>query len=178
MALYERRVAATLGNTTNNRIESQSDRASFFCWTLFLLSEIRRRICWHSCPTPRLDKEAHIFQMGTWTRPSFQRVKATSAPILGMPRDEGTYYLDTNASDLGLGAVLSQEQDGHEVVLAYASRTLTRAEKNYDVTWRELLAVVYGLKTYRQYLLGRNFMMRTDHSALQSLRRTPELIGQ
>ena len=72
----------------------------------------------------------------------------------------------------------SQEQEGHEVVLAYASRTLTRAEKNYDVTRRELLAVVYGLKTYRQYLLGRKFVIRTDHSALQSLRRTPEPIGQ
>ena len=102
----------------------------------------------------------------------------TTAPILGMPRDEGTYILDTDASNVGLGAVLSQEQDGHEVVLAYASRTLSRAEMNYDVTRRELLAVVYGLKVYRQYLLGRRFMIRTDHSALQSLRKTPEPIGQ
>jgi len=95
-----------------------------------------------------------------------------------MPRDEGTYYLDTDASDVGLGAVLSQDQDGQEVVLGYASRTLSRTERNYDVTRRELLAVVYGLKTYRQYLLGRHFVIRTDHSALQSLRRTAEPIGQ
>jgi len=72
--------------------------------------------------------------------------RLTSAPILGMPRDEGTYYLDTDASDIGLGAVLSQEQDGHEVVLAYTSRTLSKPERNYDVTRREFLAVVYGLK--------------------------------
>jgi len=39
-----------------------------------------------------------------------------------MPRDEGTYYLDTYASDLGLSPVLSEEQYGREVVLAYASR--------------------------------------------------------
>jgi len=95
-----------------------------------------------------------------------------------MPRDEGTYRLDTDASNFGVGAVLSQEQDGQEVVLVYASRTLSNTEKNCEVTRRELLAVVYGLKVYRLYLLGRRFVIRTDHSALQSLRRTPEPIGQ
>jgi len=95
-----------------------------------------------------------------------------------MPRDEGTYYLDFDASDRGIGAVLSQDQDGQEVVMAYASRTLSKPERNYDVTRHELLAVVYGLKMYRQYLLGRQFLIRTDHSALQSLRKTPEPIGQ
>jgi len=74
-----------------------------------------------------------------------------------MPQDDGTFYLDTDSSDKGVGAVLSQEQNGREVVLAYASRTLSKPERNYDVTRRELLAVVFGLKAYRQYLLGRQF---------------------
>jgi len=74
--------------------------------------------------------------------------------------------------------VLSQDQDEQEVVLGYASRCLSRTERNYDVTRQELLAVVYGLKTYRQYWLGRQFIIRTDHSDLQSLRRTAEPIGQ
>jgi len=95
-----------------------------------------------------------------------------------MPQNDWRFYLYTDASDKGVGAVLSQEQDGREVVLVYASRTLSKPERNYDVTRRELLAVVFGLKTYRQYLLGREFVIRTDHSALQSLRRTPEPIGQ
>ena len=82
--------------------------------------------------------------------------------MLGIPRDNGAFYLDTDASDVGLGAVLSKEQDGQEIVIAYASRTLSRTERNYDVTRRELLAVVYGLIYY-----GRNFVIRTDHSALQ-----------
>ena len=73
---------------------------------------------------------------------------------------------------------MSQEQNGQKVVLAFASRTLSRPERNYDVTRRELLAVVYGLKNYRQYLLGRHFLIRTDRSALQSLRRTAEPTGQ
>ena len=53
--------------------------------------------------------------------------------------------------------------------------------RNYSLTHstrRELLAVAYGPKTYGQYLLGRQFVIRTDHSALQSLRRTAEPIGQ
>jgi len=120
------------------------------------------------------------FRWDTEQQQAFQalKTKLVSAPILGMPQDEGAFFLDTDASDRGLGAVLSQEQNGQEVVIAYASRTLSRPERNYDVTRRELLAVVYGLKSYRQYLLGRHFIIRTDHSALQYLRRTPEPIGQ
>jgi len=116
------------------------------------------------------------FSWGIEQEEAFNQLK--KRPILGMPTDEGTYYLDTDASDIGLGAVLSQNQDGDEVVLAYASRILSKAEQNYDVTRRELLAVVFGLKVYKQYLLGREFVIRTDHSALQSLRKTPEPIGQ
>jgi len=96
--------------------------------------------------------------------------RLTSAPVLGMPTDVGTFYLDCDASDAGLGSVLSQEQGGSEVVIAYASRALSKPERNYDTTRRELLAIVYGLKTYKQYLLGRHFVIRTDNSALQWLR--------
>jgi len=68
---------------------------------------------------------------------------------------------------VGLGAVISQMQNGKEVVIAYASRSLSNAERNYDTTKRELLSVTFGLRTFRQYLLGRKFTIRTDHSALQ-----------
>ena len=95
-----------------------------------------------------------------------------------MPADEGEYRVDTDASGNSIGAVLSQIQDGVERVIAYGSRTLNGPEKNYCVTRRELLAVVYFVKYYRPYLLGREFIIRTDHSALQWLRSTPEPIGQ
>ena len=133
-----------------------------------------------AAPLHALTRKNAQFQWTSEQDEAFARLKERliTAPVLGMPRDEGTYYLDTDASDVGLGAVLSQDQNGREVVLAYTSRTLQKPERNYDVTRRELLAVVYGLKSYRQYLLGRQFVIRTDHSALQSLRKTPELIGQ
>jgi len=86
-----------------------------------------------------------------------------------MPKDEGVFTVDSDASSVGVGAVLSQQQDGREVVIAYASRGLSKAEKNYDVTRKEMLAVVVALKTFKQYVLGRKFVIRTDHSALQWL---------
>ena len=68
--------------------------------------------------------------------------KLVTAPILGYPDVEGgTFILDTDASNEAIGAVLSQIQDGKEIVIAYASRTLTSPEKNYCVTRKEMLAV-------------------------------------
>ena len=105
--------------------------------------------------------------------------KLTEAPVLATPRDEGMFYLDTDASDQALGAVLQQEQDGVIKVIGYASRSLSDAERNYCTTRKELLGVIYGLKQYRQFLLARKcFVIRTDHAALTHLMRTPEPLGQ
>jgi len=64
-------------------------------------------------------------------------------------------------------------QDGFEKVIAYASRTLDKREANYCVTRKELLAIVYSVKYFKQYLLGRDFKIRTDHAPLTWLRHTP-----
>lgn len=89
-----------------------------------------------------------------------------SPGILAYPRDEGKYIPDTDASDDAIGVVLQQVQDGNVKVIAYGSRTLNKAERNYCITDKELLAVRYFIEYYRQYLLGRNFTVRTDHQAL------------
>ena len=60
----------------------------------------------------------------------------------------------------------------------YASQLLSKHEKNYNVTCKALLAVVTFVKKFKQYLRGRPFTIRTDHAALQWLKRTPEPIGQ
>ena len=77
--------------------------------------------------------------------------RLTSEPILALPTDDGTYVLDTDASDLGLGAILSQDQDGQEKVIAYASRTLGKPEQKYKTTRKELLAVM--TRTYQSQRL-------------------------
>ena len=60
---------------------------------------------------------------------AFRRLKEclTEAPILGMPTSDGMFIVDTDASNVGVGAVLSQQQENSEVVLAYASRTMNKA---------------------------------------------------
>ena len=133
-----------------------------------------------AAPLFALTKKGRTFTWDEQCQETFDRLKAalTSAPILALPKDEGTYLLDCDACDVGIGAVLSQRIDGEERVIAYGSRLLSNAEKNYCVTRKELLAVVYFSKLYRQYLLGRPFVLRTDHAALQWLQRTPEPIGQ
>jgi len=124
-------------------------------------------------------KNVH-FEWGFPQQQAFDTLKdrLCCAPVLGIPSDAGTFVLDTDASNLGLGAVLSQRQNDREVVIAYASRALSHAEGKYDSTKKELLAVVFGLKTFKQYVLGRQFVVRTDHSALRWLRKTPEPMAQ
>ena len=96
---------------------------------------------------------------------SFLKSKLTQSPILAYPDfspNAPPFVLQTDASAVGLGAVL--EQGGH--VIAYASRTLTKSESNYSVIQRECLAAVFGMKQFRHYLLGRSFTLMTDHAPL------------
>ena len=94
----------------------------------------------------------------------------TTAPMLGYPRSDSEYLLDCDCSGYDLGAVLSQKQDWVERVISYYSKSLNKAERNYCVTRRELLAVVNAVKHYHHYLYGApKFTIRTDHSALRWL---------
>ena len=119
-----------------------------------------------------------------WTdqcKDAFVRLRRVlvSAPVLAFPDCSRMFILDTDASNQGIGTVLSQEHDdGFEHVVAYASRALSKAERKYSVTRKELLAVVSFLHYFRPYLLGRRFKLRTDHSSLLWLKRFKEPDGQ
>ena len=75
------------------------------------------------------------------------------------------------------GAVLSQQQEGIEQVIAYGSHTLTKSERNYSTTRKELLALVYFLQHFRCYLLGHSFVVRTDHSTHMAQAVRVSLLG-
>lgn len=102
----------------------------------------------------------------------------TTAPVLAMPIDNGQYYLDVDCSNVGAGAVLGQMQNEKVKVIEYASRTLSKQERNYCATRKETLALIFGLKHFRTYLLGQRFVCRTDHMVLTYFRDTPEPVGQ
>ena len=74
-------------------------------------------------------------------------------------------------------AVLAQEQDGLERVIAYGSKSLTDAERRYSTIEKECLAAVYFTEKYRHYLLGKNFTIITDHRPLQWLHNQKILLG-
>ena len=106
------------------------------------------------------------------------RRRLITAPILGYPDPGLRYILDTDASDVGVGAVLSQNQQNRERVIAYFSKTLTPAEWNYCVPRRELLAVVKMVKHFRPYLYGTKFRLCTDHASLRWLCRRHKLFSK
>ena len=109
------------------------------------------------------------FYWGEQQQSAFENIKRalTSKPVLTLPTLNDQFILDTDASDQAIGAVLSQIQNGQERAIGYASIALTPEQKRYCTTRKELLAVVKFTRQFKHYLLGREFIVRSDHSSLQ-----------
>ncbi len=107
---------------------------------------------------------------------ALRRVKMalSSEPVLRAPDFSCPFLLQTDASDTGLGAVLSQVQEGEEHPILYISRKLTPAEKNYATVEKEALAIKWAVLELRYYLLGRRFTLVTDHAPLQWMARAKD----
>jgi hypothetical protein len=119
----------------------------------------------------------------TWNQESieaFQKLKEalTTTPVLMRPDFDKPFILVTDASRVGIGAILTQlDSEGHEHPIQYISRGLRGSEVNYGVSKLEGLAIVWAVKIFRPYLLGKKFTIITDHSAINGLLKSQEPTG-
>jgi hypothetical protein len=91
------------------------------------------------------------------------------APVCILPDPQQPFVIRTDASEIGLGAILLQDHGKGLQPVACASKKLSGAEKNYPIIEKECLAIVWGIHRFEQYLYGREFTIQTDHSPLRYL---------
>ncbi|KAJ9514751.1 hypothetical protein QJQ45_028514 [Haematococcus lacustris] len=122
------------------------------------------------------DKQGKV-AWGPVQQSAFEALKKalTTAPVLIAPDPSQPYTLRCDASGIGIGAVLTQGKGPAERVVAYHSRKLLPAERNYPTHEQELLSVVEALKVWRHYLLGVQFTLLTDNWANKHLQSQPHL---
>ena len=105
--------------------------------------------------------------------------RLTTAPVLQYPDFTKPFIIDTDASTMGFGAILIQEDtEGKRHPIAYVSRTTNIHEKNYSVTELECCALVYALKQFRVYIYWYKVTVITDHQALLALTSGHDLTGK
>ncbi|GFY30892.1 retrovirus-related Pol polyprotein from transposon 17.6 [Trichonephila clavipes] len=150
---------------------------------LGLCTYYRKFVKWFSNiarPLHKLTESKQNIQWAKECEDSFLQLKEalTSSPILIYPQPDKPFILDTDASNESVGAVLSQEIDGQERVVAYWSKCLSKPERNYCVTRKELLAIVKAIEHFHHYLYGQKFLLRTDHASLTWLMNFRNTEGQ
>ena len=137
-----------------------------------------------SAPLTFLIKGKKKRQRLVWTplaENCFQQIKEAlvRAPVLAAPDFNKIFSIQCDASDAGLGSVLTQlDGEGNEVVVAFASRTLTALEKKYSVTEKECLAVLFAVEKFRPYIEGTKFKVITDHYSLLWLHSLKDPTGR
>lgn len=120
-------------------------------------------------PIYRLLKKDVPFEWNEDCRRSFEIIKKeiVNDVTLAHFNSKLPIILETDASDKGIGGILSHEMpDGTERPIAYFSRTLSKAEHNYPTIQKEALAIVESAKKFFDYLIGQKFKLRTDHKPL------------
>ena len=105
------------------------------------------------------------FQWGASAQKAFEQLKEamTSAPVLALPNFSKTFVIEADASGLGIGAVLMQE----EHPIAYLSKALSSRHQCLSTYEKEVMAVVLAVEKWSPYLLGRHFIIKTDHFSLK-----------
>lgn len=111
---------------------------------------------------------------------AFETLKSrlTTAPVLTHPDFSLPFYIQCDASMSGVGGVLFQIKDGEEHPIAFMSKKLNSAQRNYSVTELECLAAIMCIKKFRCYVEGMRFTVITDHAALKWLMAQKDLAGR
>lgn len=115
---------------------------------MLVLSEIYEGISSIAKPLYIFREEKVTFSYNKECQNAFDQLKRvlSSAPMLSFPKEEGEFILDTDASNISVGSVVSKRQGGKEKVIAYFTYVLNKAERHSCVTRRELLAIVESIK--------------------------------
>ena len=134
-------------------------------------------------PLNALTKKCTPFIFGQQQIEAFEqlRAKLIKEPILGLPDlspDSEPFQVYTDASDFACGPFLTQIQNGSEKVLQYISRSFNDAEKKHSVTQKECLTVMFAVRSLRQYLLGKPFVIVSDHKPIQYLLQKTDHTGK
>ena len=119
----------------------------------------------------RLSKKNIPFAWSNEQEQAFNYMKKTliSFPIIQFPDFSMPFYIRSDASDKGFGAILEQIHNGTEVVVAYASKAITSSQSNWSTIEKDTFAIVWSVKYFRHYLYGRTFTIYTDHNPLKWL---------
>lgn len=122
-----------------------------------------------AAPLTRLTKKDEYFVWDASTQQAFDQLKEVlcAAPVLQPPDPSLPYIVTCDASDYAVGAVLSQKNGSGEWAVAFESRKLTDAERNYATYEKEILSIVHALRTWRHYVEGVPVAVYTDHSSLK-----------
>jgi len=119
-------------------------------------------------PLTKLTRKNEEFIWSPSQQETFEdmKVRLCTTPVLAYPNFELPFILTTDASKVGVAAILSQVQDGVQRPIAYASRQVNKAGKAHSDSEAEMLALVCATKYFCCHLYGKQFLVRTDHSAL------------
>ena len=123
-------------------------------------------------PLHALTRKDAVFHWSADCQTAFNRLKTllTTSPISAFPEFSQDFWLYTDESTAGLGAILAQVRDGEVRIICCASRSLNQAEKAYPATKLECLTIVWAVAKFRRYLMAMPFEVFTDHYALQWLK--------
>lgn len=127
-----------------------------------------KRFAHHACYITNLTRKKVKFFWSENCEKAFQYLKQSliKPPILKYPDFNKPFCITTDASKIACGAVLTQEYDGVDHPISYASRAFTPGERNKSTPLQELTAIHWALTFFRPYVFGSKFLVKSDHRPL------------